>query len=112
MRQNASKVRKKSFINRKDAFCRDSLVKTVEDAFVEVTCLVIHSGHNCIYNTVSSQSCFTYAGKYGKEKIPGGCITQHTTNPDAVLLAKCKAGPSSIPKCLVKRRLAKKYVGS
>lgn len=39
-------------------------------------------------------------------------MTMHTTKPLAVLLAKCSAGPSSIPRCLTNRLLAKKYVGS
>lgn len=39
-------------------------------------------------------------------------MTQQTTKPDAVLLAKWSAGPSSMPRCLIKRLFAKKYVGS
>src|SRR5437667_2398968 len=43
---------------------------------------------------------------------PGGCITQQTTNPLAELLIRCSVGPSSMPRCLINRLLAKKYVGS
>src|SRR5271170_1219070 len=44
--------------------------------------------------------------------LPGGCITQQTTNPLAVLDAKCSTGPSSIPRCFINLLFAKKYVGS
>lgn len=44
--------------------------------------------------------------------VSGGCMTQHTTNPEHVELNKCKAGPSSIPACFISLLFAKKYVGS
>lgn len=44
--------------------------------------------------------------------VSGGCITQHTTKPLAVLLAKCNGIPSCISNRLVNCRFAKKYVGS
>ena len=43
--------------------------------------------------------------------VSGGCITQHTTKPDAVELAMCSGIPSSIPKA-TSLLFAKKYVGS
>lgn len=39
-------------------------------------------------------------------------MKQHTTKPLTALLARCRAGPSSIPAWRIKRLLAKKYVGS
>lgn len=44
--------------------------------------------------------------------LPGGCMTQQTTRPLAALLAKCRAGPSPMPRCRTNLLLAKKYVGS
>lgn len=39
-------------------------------------------------------------------------MTQQTTKPLHALLARCNAGPSSIPRCFINRRFAKKYVGN
>lgn len=39
-------------------------------------------------------------------------MKQQTTKPLTALLVRCSAGPSSIPACLISRRLAKKYVGN
>lgn len=39
-------------------------------------------------------------------------MTQQTTKPLTVLLARWRAGPSSMPRCRTSLLLAKKYVGS
>ena len=44
--------------------------------------------------------------------VSGGCMTQQTTKPLAVLLAMCRGMPSSMPRCFTSRLFAKKYVGS
>lgn len=58
----------------------------------------------------SSEPRFAFLSK--DSYLPGGCMKQQTTKPLAALLARCKAGPSSIPACRINRLLAKKYVGS
>lgn len=112
MWQNASKMRKVSLVNGEDAFRLDRLVQAVEHAFVEIAGLVVHPRHDRVCGWIVSLQLVAPIDGFSFEIVPGGCITQQTTNPLQALLARCRAGPSSMPKCFVNRRLAKKYVGS
>lgn len=48
MRQDSSKVGGEAFVNAEDALCRDSLPQAIENAIVEISMLVIESGHDGI----------------------------------------------------------------
>lgn len=43
VRQDTGQVSKEALVNRKQAFCLDGLIQTIEHALVEVASLVIHS---------------------------------------------------------------------
>lgn len=49
VRQDTGQVSKEALVNRKQAFCPDGLVQTVEHALVEVASLVIHSRHDRVW---------------------------------------------------------------
>lgn len=111
MREDTGKVSEEALVDCQDALGTNSLEQAIKDALVQVTTLVIHASHDGIWsNKVSTSGNDSLLGRI--IVIPGGCMKQHTTKPEAALLAKCRAGPSSIPKCRVSRRFAKKYVGS
>lgn len=57
MRQNSGKMSKEALINGQRPFGRDSLVKAVKDAIVEIARLVVQAGHDCVYSMSASPTC-------------------------------------------------------
>ena len=53
-------MREVTLVDSQEAFGRDGLVEAVEDALVEVSGLVVHSGHDrvCEFQRVSCWPCY------------------------------------------------------
>ena len=98
-----------AFVDGQESFGFDGFDQAVEDAAVEIARLVVHPRHYRIFRNLRISMVHI---SWDLTDIPGGCITQHTTNPLQALLARCSAAPSCMSRCFINLLFAKKYVGS